>query len=116
MLIACSRGGGLQVTAQYDADLNTSKILAETKHIALRLDAGFVGIDPKTLVGATAIEDGFLTTRFSVTAGTAGAIGSATSIGFAWLPVGSAVFYGYDIPTSQHRDLVFSFASHCSKL
>ncbi len=116
MLIACSRGGGLQVTAQYDADLNTSKILAETKHIALRLDAGFVGIDPKTLVGATAIEDGFLTTRFSATAGTAGAIGSATSIGFAWLPVGSSVFYGYDIPTSQHRDLVFSFASHCSKL
>jgi hypothetical protein len=116
MLIACSRGEGLQVSAQYDADLNTRKILAETKHISLRLDSRFVGVDPNNLIRATAIENGFLTTRFSVTAGTSGAIGGANSIGFAWLPHGSSVFYGFDIPTSQHRDLIFSFASHCAKL
>jgi hypothetical protein len=116
MLIACSRAGGLQITAQYDADLNTRKILSETKHVSLRLDSGFVGVEPKSLVRATAIEGDFLTTRFSVTTGTAGAIGSARSIGFAWLPLGSSVFYGFDIPTSQHRDLIFSFSTHCTKL
>lgn len=116
MQIACSNAGGLQITAQYDADLNTRRIMAETKHISLRLDGGFVGVDPKSLVRATTIENDFLTTRFGVTAGTAEAIGSARSVGFAWLPLGSSVFYGFDIPISQHRDLVFSFATHCSKL
>lgn len=114
--MACVKAGGLEITAQYDADQNTRKIMSDAKHLSLRLDGGFVGIAPNALVRPTALSGGFLTTTFRGTMSMASALSHSRSIGFAWLPAQSSLFYGFEIPTSQHSDLVFSFVTHCSSL
>lgn len=114
--MACVKAGGLEITAQYDADQNTRKIMSDTKHLSLRLDGGFVGIAPSALVRPTALSGEFLTTTFRGTMSMASALSHSRSIGFAWLPAQSSLFYGFEIPTSQYSDLVFSFVTHCSSL
>lgn len=112
--VACSRSEGMTLSAQYDAEQNTQKIKTEAKHLSLRLDGGFMGVENGALTRPTGITDGFLTTTFRVPRNAAYELARARSIGFAWLPAETSIFYGFDLPTSQHADLVYSFIHHCT--
>lgn len=114
MQVACSRTEGMSLTAQYDADKNTQKILSDAKHLSLRVNGGFVGVENGALTRPTSVIGGFLTTSFRVSQNAAYGLARARSIGFAWLPNETTIFYGYDLPTSQHGDLVYSFIHHCT--
>lgn len=112
--VSCSRSEGMTFSAQYDAELNTRKIMAEAKHLSLRLDDSFVGIDAGAVIRPTAVIDGFLTTDFRVSRNVSYELARARSVGFAWLPAETSIFYGFDLNTSQNGDLVYSFIHHCS--
>lgn len=112
--VACSRAEGMTLTAQYDAEQNTQKIKADAKHLSLRLDGGFMGVEKGALTRPISINDGFLTTTFRVSRNAAYELAGARSVGFAWLPAETTIFYGFDLSTSKHTDLVSSFIHHCS--
>ena len=112
--VSCSRSEGMSLSAQYDAEQNTRKIMAEAKHLSLRIDGRFIGLSQSSMIRPTTVIDGYLTTQFRVTKGLALELGRATNIGFAWLPVETSIFYGFDLPVSQSRDLVYSFINHCT--
>lgn len=112
--VSCTRTSGISISAQYDADLNTGKILAETKHYSLRVDGRFVGIAANQMTQPTAIKNDFLTTEFTVPPGLAFELARANSIGFAWLPSETSIFYGFELPVSQDRDRIYSFIKHCT--
>ncbi|NVL49993.1 hypothetical protein F2S72_09605 [Pseudomonas syringae pv. actinidiae] len=113
--ISCSRSEGMTLAAQYDADQNTQKIKADAKHLSLRLDGGFISIEGDALTRATSVNDGFLTTTFRVPRNAAYELSRAHSIGFAWLPAETTIFYGFNLPVAQNGDLVYSFIHHCSE-
>lgn len=113
--VSCSRVDGMTFSAQYDADQNTQKIKAEAKHLSMRLDGSFVGIESSALARPTSVNDGFLTTTFRVSPNASYGLSRAHSIGFAWLPAETTIFYGFDLPISQNADLVYSFIHHCSE-
>lgn len=110
--VSC-RPGGISVRAQYDAEHNTQRIQREVKNYSLRLNNGFIGLDPAMIQGGVTIQDGFLTASFQPNPPMAQEIKSARSIGFAFHPREASLFYGFEIPASQHRELVSSFISHC---
>jgi hypothetical protein len=101
-------------SAQYDAEQNTRKILAEAKHLSLRIDGRFIGISQSAMARPTTMIDGYLTTQFRVTKNLAFELGHAKTVGFAWLPAETSIFYGFDLPVSKSGDLVYSFINHCS--
>lgn len=112
--VSCPRSEGLTLSAQYNAEQNTQKIKADAKHLSLRLDGGFVGVETGALTGPTTVIDGFLTTTFRVSQSASYGLARARSIGFAWLPAETTIFYGFDLSTGQHADLVYSFLHQCS--
>lgn len=112
--VSCSRSEGMTFSAQYDAEQNTRKIMADAKHLSLRLDGNFVGVEVGAVMRPTSLIDGFLTTDFRVSKNASYELSRAHSIGFAWLPTETSIFYGFDLDTSQHGDLVYSFVHHCS--
>ncbi|KAF0254025.1 COG3904 family protein [Pseudomonas putida] len=112
--VACSRSDVMTITAQYNADQNTQKIKADAKHLSLRLNGGFVGIASEALVRPTSLSDGFLTTTFRASQNVSYELSRARSIGFAWLPAETSIFYGFDLSTAQHSDMVYSFIQHCA--
>jgi len=113
--VYCSRAAGLTMTAQYDAESNTRKIMADAKHLSMRLDGSFIGVASKDLVSSR-LEGRFITTTFRVPVPLYGEISRSRKIGFAWLPAETSIFYGFDVPVSENGDLVFSFFHHCSGL
>lgn len=115
LLVSCSRSEGMSLTAQYDADQNTGKILREAKHLSLRVDGTFIGLAAGALARPTSIEKGFLTSTYKVPRNVASELSQARSIGFAWLPSETSIFYGFDLPVSDSRDSVYSFVNHCSE-
>jgi len=112
--VACSRSDVMTITAQYNADQNTQKIKADAKHLSLRLNGGFVGIASEALVRPTSLSGGFLTTTFRASQKVSYELSRARSIGFAWLPAETSIFYGFDLSTAQHSDMVYSFIQHCA--
>jgi len=104
----------MTITAQYNADQNTQKIKADAKHLSLRLNGGFVGIASEALVRPTSLSGGFLTTTFRASQNVSYELSRARSIGFAWLPAETSIFYGFDLSTAQHSDMVYSFIQHCA--
>lgn len=115
MQVSCSRSEGMSLTAQYDAEQNTRKIMADAKHLSLRLDGSFVGIEPEALTRRTEVSEGYLTSTLRVSQSVAYSLARAHSIGFAWLPAETSIFYGFELPVSQSGDLVYSFIKHCSE-
>jgi hypothetical protein len=113
--VACSRSEGMTFTAQYNADQNTRKILDDAKHVSLKVDGTFVGIEPQVLSRKTVLNNGYLTTTFRVSQSVAYSLARAHSIGFAWLPAETSIFYGFELPVAQNDDQVFSFVQHCSE-
>lgn len=113
--VSCSRSEGMTLSAQYDAELNTRKILAEAKHLSLRVDGAFMGVDAGAVVRPTSVDDGFLTTELRISRNVSYELARAHSVGFAWLPAETSIFYGFDLDTSKNGDLVYSFVHHCSE-
>ncbi|MFL1449295.1 hypothetical protein ACI77O_12940 [Pseudomonas tritici] len=112
--LACSRSEGMTVTALYNAEQNSRKIISEAKHLSLRVGGSFIGISAASITRPTALQDGYITTQFSVTRNVAAELARARTVGFAWLPAETSIFYGFDLPVSQSADLVSSFVQHCS--
>lgn len=115
--LTCSRTKGMTLVAQYNAEQNTRKILDETKHYSLRLGGGFLGVSAGAMPYPTAMQDGYLTTTISVAKNVSYELSLARSIGFAWLPAETSIFYGFEVPVSQAQDsdLVSSFIQHCNE-
>ncbi|MBJ2213959.1 MULTISPECIES: hypothetical protein [Pseudomonas] len=111
--MACTRSGGLTYTAQFDAEQNTQRIKTETKNFSLRVNGRFMGLSPAQMNSGLGVENGFLTTSFKPTRPMAEELKHARSIGFAFHPASSSIFYGFEIPTSQYGDLVYSFLNSC---
>lgn len=105
--------GGLTYTAQFDAEQNTQRIKTETKNFSLRVNGRFMGLSPAQMNSGLGVENGFLTTSFKPTRPMAEELKHARSIGFAFHPASSSIFYGFEIPTSQYGDLVYSFLNSC---
>lgn len=112
--LACSRSEGMTLTAQYDAERNTSKIMKDAKHISLRVDGAFVGMPPASLVRATSIVEGYITSTYRVARNVGYELSQARSIGFAWLPAETSIFYGFDLPVESSQEAVSSFVKHCT--
>jgi hypothetical protein len=112
--VSCSRSEGMSFTAQYNAEQNTQKIMADVKHVSLKLDGSFVGIDPQALTRRAELSDGYLTSTFRISQSVAFSLARARSIGFAWLPAETSIFYGFELPVSQSDDQLPSFITHCS--
>lgn len=112
--ISCSRSEGMSLTAQYDADRNTKRIMADAKHLSLRVDGSFIGLPSESLIRSTQIVNGYLTTTYKVARNVAQELSRARTIGFAWLPAETSIFYGFDLPVSDNGEAVYSFINHCS--
>jgi len=114
--IACSRSEGMTLSAQYDAERNTAKIMRDAKHLSLRVDGSFVGLPQAAEVRPTSLVDGYLTSTYRISQIVGYDLSQARSIGFAWLPAETSIFYGFDLPvlSEDSHDSVLSFVQHCS--
>lgn len=112
--LSCSRSEGMTLTAQYDADRNTAKIQADAKHMSLRVDTSFVGTSPDAYLQRTIVDQGYLTTSLKVSRSVAQELSQARSIGFAWLPAETSIFYGFDLAVGDNQEALYSFIKHCS--
>lgn len=111
----CSQSKGLTMTALYDAEHNSSKIVSEVKHLSLRIDGRFIGVSASAVIRQTRLQDGYITTEFAVPQNLALELGRSRSIGFAWLPAETSIFYGFDLPVPT-PEVVSSFVQHCSEI
>lgn len=112
--LSCSRSEGMTLTAQYDADRNTAKIQADAKHMSLRVDGSFIGISPDAFLQKPTVDQGYLTTSLKVSRSVAQELSQARSIGFAWLPAETSIFYGFDLAVGDNHEALYSFIRHCS--
>ena len=113
MQVLCNTGPGLTLHAQYDAEHNTQRIRHEVRNYSIRLNGRFIGLDPASIQGGPSISNGFLSVAFPASRPIAEELKSAHSVGFAFHPSQASIFYGFEIPAAQHRDLISSFISHC---
>lgn len=113
--VSCSRAEGIRITAQFNAEENTKRIMAETRHLSLRINGSFIGIQPKSVIGQTGLSEGYLTTTFRPSQSIAYDLSHSRSIGFAWIPADTSIFFGFDVAISHNGDLVYSFMNHCTE-
>ena len=113
--VSCSINRPMTFTAFYGAEDNTKFISQTTRHTSVRLDGSFIGVTPST-GGNPSVINNALSTSFLLSKPLASQISVSRSIGFAWHPSASDIFYGFDIPTSDQYELVHAFFNHCISL
>lgn len=113
--ISCTPGKPMNFTAYYGAGHNAQHISEIAKHTSVRLDGGFIGVEPNGH-GIPAIDNGTISTSITINVPLVSSLLDARSLGFAWHPSAADVFYGFEIPTSEHRELIRSFLTQCVQI
>lgn len=109
----CKPGSKLTLTAQYDAEHNTQRILQEARNYSIRVNDRFIAIDPATLQRKPRVEQGYITVEVSMSYAMTDELKNAHTIGFAIHPAHATIFYGFEIPANSHADIVQSYIKHC---
>ncbi|WGK63420.1 hypothetical protein QAO71_17920 (plasmid) [Halopseudomonas sp. SMJS2] len=116
ILIHCGRVGVMELSALYDAGVNTPMIAKSARNYSVRIDKQFVSLNAQDMISPLGIQNGYLVATFRVSPPLAQTLSTANQIGFGFHPDSTTTFYGFLVNASTDRETIQSFIAHCRDL
>lgn len=113
IFLHCGRSGVMELSALYDAGVNTPIIANSTRNYSVRVDKRFVGLDAQDMVSPLSVQNGYLVATFRISPPLAQTLAGASQIGFGFHPDSATTFYGFLINAANDTETIQSFTTHC---